>query len=134
MNALISFLSRKSTKAGLITGLCFLVLVCASCGDDDDGPSTRDLLIGTWELEEINGSDLPPGNSFEVTLEADGDYEEEGTLGGSPFNFRGEWELDGDVIEVEYDDGDFVEIEIESITADRLEADIEGDEWVFEKD
>ncbi len=125
---------RSYYRAIVTMALGTLLLVMSACSDDGGGPSTRDLLIGEWELERINGNrDI--GGSFTSEFEADGDYTEsffiEGVGNGS---IDGEWELDDQMIEIEFDNGDR-EWEIIEISPDELIVEFEnGDEWEFEKD
>ncbi len=109
-----------------------LIIMQAGCSKDDE-PSTRDKLIGEWELDEINGQNISDF-TMEITVEADGDYKEVITFEGSTSTFRGEWQLVGNTIEIEYDDGDDFELTIEEVTSTKLVVeDEDNDEYEFEK-
>lgn len=109
-----------------------LIIMQAGCSKDDE-PSTRDMLIGEWELDEINGQNISDF-TMEITVDADGDYKEVITFDGATSTYRGEWKLIGQTIEIEYDDGDDFELTIEEITATKLVVeDEDNDEYEFEK-
>lgn len=114
--------------------ICSLLLLFFSCGDDD-GPSTRELLVGTWNLDKIDGESFTSADGFfTLEIEADGDFELTGFIESVAFFDSGEWELVGNEIRLEYDGGDEEEIDLVSVTSTRLILEIEGDDWEFEKD
>ena len=81
------------------------VLAAPACGDDDDdGPS----LDGDWVIEEFeaNGQDVGIAGNGEFEFDED-DGEFEVTLRGQQVvRIGGEYELDGDELELEYEVND----------------------------
>ncbi|MEO9872359.1 hypothetical protein [Ekhidna sp.] len=129
---------RNSWKSSIMLSylfICFVMLF--SCSKDDAGPSQTDLLIGKWNLEEINGVNLNSSLQVEVTFEANGDYEEEINENGELERFTGEWEWnnDQDEIAIDYDQNisDW-ELDVEMLTADELELDDGNNTLLFSKD
>ena len=119
----------------LLLGSIPCLLVIAGCGDVDDSPSTRDLLIGDWDLEEVNGNSNLNG-ILSIELEPDGDYSELLIINGvGSFTNSGEWTLIGMNAEVENDDGEDYELGVmDSISETLLVEDEFGDELLFERD
>lgn len=109
----------------------------ASCSKDD-GPTRTDLLVGTWELEEVNGDRVRSTLNVEITIDRDGDYEEEidDELEGFFVRFTGEWEWNRneDEIIIEYDQNisDW-ELEVELLTSEELEVDDGDDTYLLTK-
>lgn len=127
----------RAVLAGMILFLAAL-LTLGSCDDNDEGPSTRDLLIGSWELveAEVDGVSVDLDDvRLDVEFQSDGDYRETLTEEGVTETYYGEWELSGNEVELEYDDGDFWELEILSVTGDELRVeDDDNFEGTFERD
>ncbi len=116
--------------------LSFLTILMG-CGDDDSSPSVRDQLIGTWVLEEQNGIKVSPSFIFKVTMEADGDYEEDINDNGDVSRYTGEWELNDAQDEITIDYDQFTvdwELDIESLTADELEVDDASNTYLLVRD
>ena len=123
---------KKAKNYLMMSVWLLLIIMQAGCSKDDE-PSTKDMLIGEWELEEFNGQNITDF-SMEITVESDGDYKEVITFDGSTSTYRGEWQLIGQTIEIEYDDGDEVELEIEEITSSKLVVeDEDNNDYEFEK-
>lgn len=112
-----------------------LLFTLGSC--DDDEPSTRDLLIGTWEMTEVEQDGIPVDLDdyyLEVEFQRDGDYRETHIEDGIAFLYQGEWEISGNELEIDYDDGDQWEVKIVSVTADQLRVEDDDIETTFKKD
>jgi len=123
---------KKAKNYLMMSVWLLLIIMQAGCSKDDE-PSTRDMLIGEWELDEINGQNVSDF-VMEITVEADGDYKEVITFDGSTSTYRGEWQLVGKTIEIEYDDGDDFELTIEEVTSTKLVVeDEDNDEYEFDK-
>lgn len=113
-----------------ITYLVAAALSLLTSCDDDEGPSTRDMLIGSWELTEVRIDGIPvdlDGFYLEMEFQSDGDYREMYIEGGTPEIYLGEWELTGNELELDYDDGDRWKLTIISITATTLKVEDEDD-------
>jgi len=111
---------------------CFLFIL-SSCSKDD-GPSTRDLLIGEWELDEID-NDPVIGFSFTIELEADGDYVQRLTDNLGSFTLRGEWTLTSQDIEIDLDDAEDIALELVAVSGESLlVADEDGNDLFFTKE
>lgn len=96
------------------------LVIITSCGDDEP---TVNPLVGKWVLDDVTASDLPSGYAFATNPEAsstswfedeyvieffaDGTYERElsNTTSGD-LEDTGEWELDGDDIDLDQDEFD----------------------------
>lgn len=137
----------SSFKNGIIpaaTASLFLV----GCGNDDEGeqgPDNSDLLIGEWSLAELDGEMVGEGvydengYSYEITFEfqADGDfifcssyfYQNDPSENYTEC-YDGNWEFTDSnqmMLSMTYgDSGDTytLELEIQSITSDRIEGTI----------
>ncbi len=102
-----------------------IIIFLSSCGSDDE-PSRTDLLVGIWELDEFNGSNIRSGITVEITFERNGDYEQDINDNGEIERYTGEWEWnkDQDKITIDYDQN-FTDLRmnINELTADELEFD-----------
>ncbi len=120
-----------------ITGLWALALLALafySCNSDDDSPSNESLLIGSWEIEEENGSAV--SYDLELRFDANGEVRiifSEGTFSDTDF---GEYRfLDANTVEIEYDDDDTEVFDILTLTtATLIVRDEDDDEFEFSKD
>lgn len=118
-------------KKNLLYALLITAAFLVSCGDDEPEISP---LVGAWELDDIEASDLPTGyawaidprgnatawfeDEYVIEFFADGTYERElsNTTAGD-LEDNGEWELDGDELDLDVEDSDTQEI-ITSFTVD----------------
>ncbi len=127
---------KRMLNAKMHMGVLCIAFLLTSCGNDDSGPSRTDLLVGTWELDEINGSNLQSGFTVEITFERDGDYEEDINANGEVERYTGEWEWnkDEDEITIDYDQNfaDW-ELDVEELTVDELELDDGSDTYLLVK-
>ncbi len=81
--------------------------------EKDDGSCIylSDRITGEWDAQRffIDGDDLVAQgffNSIRFEFEADGDFEWNAIpSNGDPFFGQGEWQVDGDFIEIEFDSG-----------------------------
>ncbi|MEP1094240.1 MAG: hypothetical protein ABJG78_03985 [Cyclobacteriaceae bacterium] len=111
------------------------VTLLMSCSKDD-GPSQTDLIVGTWTLEEVNGDNVRSDLIVELTIERNGDYEEDINDSGSVSRFTGEWEWnrDEDEITIDYDQSfEDWELDVELLTEDELEVDDGDDTYLLSK-
>lgn len=129
---------QRAVRMGKILSVVIL-LALGACKDDDKKaePSTRELLIGTWEMveAEIDGEFLGPEDlRIEAVFQSDGDYRETIIEDGFSETYYGEWEVIDDEIQLEYDDGDSWELDIVSISKDKLRV-VDGFDFeaLFEK-
>lgn len=119
----------------LFFGAIFGLTILASCGSDD-GPSIPPI-VGEWEGDEFEISvDDPAFNSIDGTdddlygessyvfeFDEDGSYERELQFSTGRLEDEGEWEIDGDELELDPDNsntGLIDDFEIISVDADEL--------------
>ncbi len=117
-----------------------LALQGASCKKDE---SKTDLLVGEWELVEIDGND--PGNfGLKLRFDEDKDFRVCSEYSGYSECYHGTWDWANsqkDEVEMEYEDdfGDdyHLHFSIDKLTKDELEGELESDgdtyDVVFEK-
>lgn len=88
------------------TGLAHLVLMLlaiftlTSCVEDDDW-WTKDTLIGTWRVVEVNvyAGDCPYDRDDQLTFWRNGNYEAHGYSG---FDEYGNWDISGDLLILDF--------------------------------
>lgn len=116
----------------LITTLIASLLFIASCGGDDE--PTISPIVGKWILDDIEATDLPAGYAFAINPEGsstswfedeyvieffeDGTYERElSNTSAGDLEDTGEWELDGDDLDLDIDEFDTQDV-VTSFTVD----------------
>lgn len=129
-------------KKNLLYALLITAAFLVSCGDDEP---QIDPIVGTWELDEVSISSPPAPLAFwlvstglsttslygevfyEIEFKADNTYERELRFAdGSRANDSGEWEIDGDDLDLDQDDSNvspgalFTEFEISDQQDDEI--------------
>lgn len=123
------------------------VLALVGCGDSS-GPSVASV-VGTWNLETINGQGMPftvaqfPGYHLEIlddvfVVRSNGTFTEtltiretEGsTVTTSSESADGDWDQDNAAITLNYDDGS---VATAAISGDVVTANIDGDVFVYRR-
>jgi len=135
---------NKSLKGFIVLGI--IMLTTASCGNDDglsfaqanllkiENDRKKELLIGTWELTEVDGEILTD-IEFSINFRENGKYEESIIEFKDEFSFEGTWEWNSDFSKVliEYDDGDEAVLNILELDANQLVIQSDGDKYTFER-
>ncbi|MEP5613428.1 MAG: lipocalin family protein [Cyclobacteriaceae bacterium] len=127
--------ARNGQGSFPIVFMAIAICLLTSCSKDD-GPSQTDLIVGTWTLDEVNGDNVRSDLIIEITLERDGDYEEDINDSGTVNRFTGDWEWnrDEDEITIDYDQSfEDWELKVEMLTADELEVDDGDDTYLLSK-
>jgi hypothetical protein len=84
--------------------LLMLFINLAACGKYEEGPSLslrtkKARLVGSWELDEVNGRNATSGN---VRFQDDGDFLlTEENSSGQTIRIEGEWEFSNNKDEIE---------------------------------
>ena len=132
---------KISNKVLLASGLATAIGLTA-CGKYEDGPNfslltKKQRLTGDWEVEKlIDGGVNLISNGYDIEMEfdKDGDFEISSSYNITEYGYtysgtntvEGEWEFSSDKEEIElnFDDGDYQEIEITRLTNKELEGEL----------
>ncbi|MEM1407181.1 MAG: lipocalin family protein [Bacteroidota bacterium] len=129
----------------LVFGMILSVGLITSCGDDDDGP-TVSPIVGEWELDEVNveaansgfsningdrNSSLFGENDYIIEFNQDNTYERELRFFDGDVEEDGEWELDGNELELDPEDNTILITDFELIDVSEDELILKGETDIF---
>lgn len=120
-------MKNLKTAFAIALGAAFLF----GCGKYEEGPGislrTKKMrLTGEWELDELvidNENITSDLNFYEIEFTNDNEFTERGQIEGfETLTFEGDWDFSGDKeeLELEYDDGERVDMKIIRLTNSEL--------------
>lgn len=93
----------------------FACISLASCGDDDDDPSSEASIVGTWRYDD------PDGDEYSLyTFGSDGKFQAIDIEDGWQGTEAGAYTLKGDALTFIFDDGDVVTLKVLLLTEKEL--------------